>query len=62
MNIAHVKEVFGNCIFELDASGQEYSYIDYQLRKQFTLKYSTQSGTIPPKILLLGPPGCGKHT
>lgn len=62
MNIKHVREVFGNCVFELNAANQEYSFIDYSLRKHFTLKYGSHSQNIPPKVLILGPPGSGKYT
>lgn len=62
MNIGKVKEVFKNCVFDYETEDQDSSTTESQLRKHFTLRFNVTSPRVPPKVLLLGPPGSGKYT
>ena len=57
-----VKSVFNQFIFEHDAEDKAQSEVEKELLKILKLRYKNDSPRRPPKIVIQGPPGCGRTT
>ena len=57
-----VKSVFNQFIFEHDASDKTQQEVEKELLKILKLRYKSDGPRRPPKIIIQGPPGCGRTT
>lgn len=57
-----VKSVFNQFIFEHDAEDKAQSEVEKELLKILKLRYKNDAPRRPPKIVIQGPPGCGRTT
>ena len=62
LNMAGVKEVFKDFMFELQVGDQHQLQVESNLTKMLSLRFRKDSPRNAPTILLIGPPGAGKCT
>ena len=57
-----VKEAFSQFIFEHDVTDKSYSDVIPGLMRMLQLRFRESAPRRPPRIVLVGPPGSGRHT
>ena len=62
LNMKGVKEAFGKFLYNMDVTDLSYNDIVPNLVRMLNLRFGENSSRRPPMILLVGPPGSGRHT
>jgi hypothetical protein len=62
LNMQGVKEAFSQFIFEHDVTDKSYSDVIPGLMRMLQLRFRESAPRRPPRIVLVGPPGSGRHT
>lgn len=57
-----VKEVFNQFIFEYEILDKGYNDVIPELMRMLNLRFRENAPRRPPRIVLVGPPGSGRHT
>lgn len=62
LNQKGVAEVFGSFMFNIDCTIKLQVDVYDNIHKMLAIRFSKSSPRIPPKIVILGPPGSGRSS
>ena len=54
--------MYKNFIFDIDTEDIDKQEVDNIIERMLKLKFSKKSANRPPKVVIVGPPGCGRST
>ena len=57
-----VEDIFSRFMFTYNCEGRSESEVGMDLIRMLRIRHRNNAPRRPPKVILIGPPGCGKST
>ena len=62
INMRAIEDVFSKFMFTYNCAGRSQSEVTMDLNRMLRIRHRNNAPRRPPKVIIIGPPGCGKST